>query len=181
VDRQKPTMVWQGPRAGRGFARTDCYFVRVRVENQGRTRAEKVQVSAERLAKLGLDDKYDYIPTILPLNLKWSNSEVGAAAILDGISPKMGAFCEIVALCDPKNPFWPKPAGTSPDEAVAKMQLEVEPSDDWYLLPPGTYRLTLRISAANVVPIDKTFEFKHAGWVPDDKQMRRDCLAISLK
>src|SRR5437660_1635328 len=83
----------------------DCYFVRAKIENTVKTRAEKVQVSASKLAKRGPDNKFADIPTILPLNMKWSNRPpLGATAILDGISPKMGAFCDLVSVCDPANP-----------------------------------------------------------------------------
>jgi hypothetical protein len=173
-----PMTVWQGERAGGGVWRGDGYFVRVKVENQGRTRAEKVQVSAEKLAVLGADDKFEDLPTILPLNLKWSNI---AVPILDGLSPRMTAFCDVIALSDPANPYWRRPAATPPNVTVGHLQLEVEPFTDSHLLPPGTYRLTLRIAAANVVPIVKTLEFKHTGWASDDRQMRRECLAISLR
>ena len=67
-----PIIVWQGKNAGGGVWRGDCYFVRIKVENIGKTRAEKVQVSALKLAKRGLDDKFVDIPTILPLNLNWA-------------------------------------------------------------------------------------------------------------
>jgi hypothetical protein len=71
----------------------DCYYIRAQVENSGKTRAEKVQVYASKLAKLGADNKFADVPTFIPLNAKWSNSPPGgASAILDGISAKMGAF-----------------------------------------------------------------------------------------
>ena len=90
----------------------------------------------------------------------------------------MGAFCDIIALCDPANPYWNKPAGTPPNTTVG--QLEAFTGAE--MLPPGTYRLTLRIAAANAVPIDKVLEFKHTGvWLPYDAEMRRDCLSVSLE
>src|ERR1019366_1810100 len=91
-----PITVWQGQRAGGGIWKGDCYFVRAKVENAGQTRAEKVQVSASKLAKRGADNKFADMPMILPLNMKWSNSPPdGVVAILDGISSRMSAFCDI--------------------------------------------------------------------------------------
>src|SRR5882724_12016172 len=167
VHDNKGAILWTG----------ECYYVRSKVENSGKTRADKVEVYASKLAKLGADNKFAEIP-FLPLNMKWSNSPPGgAAAIRDGISPKMGAFCDIVALCDPANPHQRRPAGTPTNTTVGQLQLEVEPFTGSDLLPPGTYRLTLRIAAANVEPIDKIFEFKHTGsWLQADADMRRDCL-----
>jgi hypothetical protein len=161
----------------------NSYFARAKIENIGRTRAEKVQVSASKLAKRGLDNNFTDIPSILPLNMKWSNSPPGGAvAILDGISSKMSAFCDIVALCDPANPYQRRPTGTPPNITVGQLQLEVDPLTDSHLLSPGTYRLVLRIAAANVEPIDKTLEFTHNGtWLPNDAEMRRDSLGVSLE
>ncbi len=160
----------------------ECYYVRAKVENTGRSRAEKVQVSASKLSKRGADNKFTDIPTILPLNLKWANSPPeGVVAILDGISPRMSAFCDVVGLCDPANPHQRKPTGTPPNTTVGQLQLEVDPYTESHLLSPGTYRLTLRIAAANVEPIDKVFEFTHTGtWLQNDDNMRRDCLGVSL-
>jgi hypothetical protein len=160
--------------------------VRIKVENSGKTRAEKVQVYAEKLARLGRNDQFVEISTFIPLNLKWSNLGV---PILDGISSKMGAFCDVVALSDPSNPTRGLPTGTLQngnsewqDVTIGEVQLEVVPFSRPDLLVPGTYRLTLRIAAANAKPIDKIFEFKHTGkWLNDDTEMRRDCMAISLK
>jgi len=96
----------------------------------------------------GVDNKFENISTFLPLNMRWANSPPGGTgAILDGISPKMGAFCGIVAICDPANQYWNKPAGTPPNTTVAQLQLEAFTGAE--MLPPGTYRLTLRIAAAN--------------------------------
>jgi hypothetical protein len=161
----------------------NCYYVRINVQNSGRTRAEKVQVYASRLAKLGADDRFADIPTFLPLNMKWTNSPAdGATAVLDGISPKMAAFCDIVSLCDPANPHQSRPTGAPPNATVAQLQLEVEPFTGSHLLAPGTYRLTLRIAAANVKPVDRVFQFTHKGnWVQDDANMRLDCLGVSLQ
>jgi len=161
----------------------ECYYVRAQVENIGRTRAEKVQAYASKLARQGLDNQFVDVPSFVPLNAKWSNSPPGGVStVLDGISPKMAAFLDIVALCDPSNPHQGRPAGTSPNVTVGELQLEVAPLSGSNLLPPGTYRLSLRIAAANAEPIDKVFEFKHTGdWRQNDAEMRRDCIALSLK
>jgi hypothetical protein len=176
----KTPLIAQGsiPTIGNVTWTGDGYYVRVKVENDGRSRAEKVQVSAERLTRRGADNQFVDVPTILPLNLKWANVGV---AILDGISPKMSSFCDVIALCDPANPLQRRPAGTLPTVTVAQLQLEVDPFTDSHILVPGTYRLTLRIAAANVEPIERIIEFSHTGtWLPDDATMRRNQLGVSL-
>jgi hypothetical protein len=112
------TLIWRG----------DCYYIRGQVENTGKTRAEKVQVYAAKLAKQGLDGKFADMPSFIPMNFKWSNSPPdGTSAVLDGISPKMGAFFDLVAICDPANPFRGKLPDTPENEAVGELQLEVAP------------------------------------------------------
>lgn len=183
-----PTTVWQGKWPGGGGGRWNgySYYVRIKVENQGRTRAEKVQVSAMKLAKRGLDNNFAYLPTTLPFSMRWSNGPPTApVTVLDGISGRMSAFCDIIALCDPANPYQRRPAGMPASSApvtVGQLQMEFDPAEEWHLLVPGTYRLTLRIGAANVEPIDRIVEFTHDGrWTEEDIAMRRDYLGVSLK
>ena len=178
-----PSRSWPGRFSNRVAWNGDRYFVRIRVENIGKTRAEKVQVSLTELAKRGLDEKFEDISTILPLNLKWSNSPPeGAVIILDGISSKMSAFCDVISLWNPANPNLRKPAGTAENVTIGQLELEVLPPNDTDLLLPGLYRLTVRIAAANFEPIDGITEFEHKGaWTDDDAAMRRDNLAVSLK
>ncbi len=160
----------------------EAYYVRARVENTGKTRAEKVQVYAAKLAVAGADRTFTDVPGFIPLNVKWSNSPHGSVSpILDGISPKMAAFCDLVALTDLANPYQARPQHATPNVTIAQLQLEVDPLSGSNLLAPGTYRVTLRIAAANARPIDKVFEFSHSGaWISDDSRMRRECLGVTL-
>jgi hypothetical protein len=160
----------------------DSYWLRVKVENKGHTRAEKVQVSASRLyyKPVGVDgEPSEDLKRHFPINLKWSHIHV---PILDGISPGMPALCDIIALCDPANPYWSKPAKTPPDTTVGNLQLEVDLPPEFQSLRPGSWKLILRIGAANAKPIEKTLLFSHTGeWKQDDDDMRHECLRISLK
>lgn len=162
--------------------RGETYYVRVEVVNSGKTRAEKVQVYASKLAKQELDGKFKDVEGFIPLNLKWANSPVGGpVVVLDGISPRMGAFCDVVCLCPPDNPHQARPTGAKEDVTIGQLQLEVEPTNELHLLEPGKYRVTLRIAAANVKPIEKLFTFRHTGqWLQDDSKMRSNCLEVSL-
>jgi len=101
--------------------------------------------------------------------------------ILDGISPDMPALCDIIALCDPANPHWPTPANTPPNTTVGRLQLEVDLPPEFHALRPGTWKLILRIAAANAKPTVKTLLFSHTGeWMQNDDEMRRLCLRVSL-
>jgi len=139
-------------------------------------------VRASKLERRGADGSFADIPTILPFNMKWSNSpSSGPVTVLDGISSRMSAFCDIISLCDPANPHQRRPTGASTNVTIGQLQLEFDLLDEWALLTPGTYRLTVRIAAANVEPIDRTIEFTHSGnWTADDLAMRRSELGVAL-
>jgi len=159
----------------------DCYYIRIRIENVGRTRAEKAQVFALRLQKQGADGRFVEVLDFLPLYLKWANSPQGAPVVtIDGISPKMVAFCDFVAVCDPSNPtIVRRPAGVAAGTTIGELQLEVAPFTNSDLLAPGKYRLTIRIGAANATPVERTAEFTHTGvWTNSDPDMRRDSLGV---
>src|SRR5262249_10338866 len=53
----------------------NCYYFRFWVDNHGKTRAERVQVFATKLHRLGADGKFVEDKHFLPLNLRWSHSE----------------------------------------------------------------------------------------------------------
>lgn len=161
----------------------NCYFVRLRVENIGRTRAENVQVYAAKLAKRAVNGKFEEIPTFASLNLKWSNYPSDNPVIfLDGLSPKMEAFCDVVSVCDPANPLREPPEGQALSNNTTTAELQLEAATPSRILGPGTYELTLRIAAANVAPIEHVLTFTHTGtWLADDAAMRRDCLDVSLR
>ncbi len=167
--------------AGRLLWTGDSYWVRVKVENKGRTRAEKVQVSLSKLCYSPGPDassSEDSTRQHFPLNLKWSHYHV---PILDGISPAMAALCDIIALSDPANPHIPKVANAPLNIAIGMLQLEVDLPPEFNSLRPGYWKLCLRIAAANAKPIDKTLLFSHTGeWRQADTDMRRECLRVSL-
>jgi hypothetical protein len=150
----------------------DCYYVRI-----------EVQVYASKLETLALDGTAENRNDFVPLNMKWSNSPPTAPTmVLDGISPQMGAFCDLVSLCDPANPYQDRRPKTPQNVTVGQLQLEVDPANKSHLLSPGRYQLTLRIAAANANPINRILVFEHKGqWYSEDNEMRRNCLVVDLK
>jgi hypothetical protein len=174
------TPLFMGDGGGSLLWTGDSYWVRVKVENKGRTRAEKVQVSVSKLYySPGHEESYsEDSRQHFPLNLRWSHYHV---PLLDGISPKMAALCDVIALSDPANPSWPKPPNTPPNTTIGRLQLEVDLPPEFHSLRPGRWKLYLRIAAANAKPIDKALLFSHTGeWREHDADMRRECLRVSL-
>lgn len=157
------------------------YWIRIHVFNSGNTRAEKVQVSLSRLQyssdkNAGFSDQ---TMSHLPLNLKWSHLSV---PILDGISPKMSALCDVICLCDPKNPYWTQHQPMLKGKTIGQLQLEVNLPEEYQILRPGVWKLTIQIAAANATPVKKILTFSHTGeWLDNDAEMREKCLMISLE
>jgi hypothetical protein len=159
----------------------ESYWVRLKVNNEGRTRADNVQVSLSKLYyRPNVDEKFsEVVNHHFPLNMRWSHIDVPT---MDGISPDMPALCDIIALCDPANPHWPTSVKTPANTTVGRLQLEVDLPPEFRSLRPGSWKLVLRIGAANAKPIEKTLLFSHTGeWLQNDDAMRRACLRVSLK
>src|SRR5438874_535096 len=75
----------------------------------------------------------------------------------------------------------PQLANIPSNATVGRLQLEVNLPPEFDSLRPGSWRLTLRIGAANAKPIEKTLLFSHTGeWRQNDVDMRRECLRVSL-
>ena len=90
------------------------------------------------------------------------------------MNPKMGRHCDLGHISDPA-----RKAATGdeiPDVAAEKtifhLELEIKPATGSHLLPPGYYRLELRVAAANARPITKTLEINHTGqWFIEEDKM----------
>jgi hypothetical protein len=161
----EPVSPWFVKMPGSFAPRTSAsYWVRIRVENLGKSRAEKVEVYASKLQKK-LDGKFTDQPGFLPLSMTWSNSGTPGKAVLDGISSKMAAYCDLVAVFEPIGMSTP----------ITHLCTEVDPSSgSSYLRQPGTYRLVVRIAAANAKPIDRTLSFSlSVGWKDNEEEMGR--------
>jgi hypothetical protein len=86
----------------------DCYYLRLWVENTGKTRAEIVQVFAAKLLRKGADGTYAEAEDFNPMNLKWSHGE---EVFTSGISPGMGRHCNIGHLVNPRSKTPPRRCG----------------------------------------------------------------------
>ena len=139
----------------------DCYYLRIWVENVGKTRAERIQVFAAKLLKRHADGSFKEVKDFLPMNLLWTHGQEGKSGpeiFAEGISPQMGKHCDLGHIVDPK---YRKDVGydlptVAPDDTVLALDLEVKPNTLSHLVPPGVYRLELRVAAANCSPVNHT-------------------------
>ncbi len=153
----------------------DAYYFRIWVENTGRERAEDVQVYAAKLWKRQADSTFQPVNTFLPMNLRWAHSPNPAEPeIFDDMNPEMGRHCDLGHICDParKAATGDEIAGVEAEKTIFHLELEIKPARGSHLLPPGYYRLELRVAAANARPITKILEINHTGrWFPDEEKM----------
>lgn len=166
------------PSTGRVVTRFASYYLRVWVENTGNQRAEHVQVFTSRLQRVEGNGALVEVTRFLPMNLRWAHIN---QPFLVGLSPRMGAHCDVGHVDDPSNPYaagrsLAAEPGTTTCLALCQ---EVEPATGSHLLGPGTYRLELKIAASNCEPVTKTLElFVSGDWYADEEEMFRSGLTM---
>ena len=174
----KTELTYHDPATRQLIARGDCYYLRIWIENQGYQRAEKVQVFASKLMRKHADGVFREDKDFLPMNLRWSHSR---EVFAEGISPKMGRHCDLAYIEEPllRAKGGRTLTGVAPDKTILALDLEVKPNTLSVLLAPGTYRLELKIAAANAPPKEKHIEINLTGdWFPDERKMFSDGVGI---
>ncbi len=183
-DCHKTEMVIYDKNTGKTLDKLNCYYFRLWVENIGRERAEKVQIFISKVMKLHADGKYRVEKSFLPMNLKWSHSQLsafGPEIYAEGISPLMGKHCDLGHVIDPAHQVkvGENLTGVVPGETVFVLDLEVAPNTRSHLLAPGKYRMDLRIAAGNLLPITKRIELNLTGkWSDDEAKMFAEGIGI---
>ena len=173
-------------RTAQGWQSADCYYLRLWVQNVGKTRAERVQVFAASLSRRNADGNFRRIDEFLPLNLRWAHGQQAAAGpeiFAEGISPQMGKHCDLGHVIDPASRahVGEDLPDVQADKTVLALDLEFQPNTRSHLIPPGTYQLALRVAAANSTPVTKTIEVTTTGeWFADQARMFREGLGIRI-
>jgi hypothetical protein len=155
--------------AGDQILEIDCYYFRLLVENQGRGRAELVQVYAGRLLRRNAGNEFIPVDEFLPLNLRWAHSPL----IFADINPRMGRHCDLGHVVDPQSAHTVGDSlpNVPPGTPLLHLDLEVVPATRSHLLTPGTYRLQLQIAAANSRAVTTELEITLNGWYENQEQM----------
>ncbi|MEW6594463.1 MAG: hypothetical protein AB1413_06275 [Thermodesulfobacteriota bacterium] len=183
-DCQKTMLNYVVQKTALTYGVAECYYLRIWVENVGKTRAERVQVFAAKLSKCHADGSFKKVDDFLPMNLLWAHGQQGKGGpeiFAEGISPQMGKHCDLGHIVDPKHR---KDVGydlptVAPDDTVLALDLEVKPNTLSHLIPPGVYRLELRVAAANCLPVSHTLEITNTGkWFSEQTRMFADGLGI---
>jgi hypothetical protein len=163
----------------------DAYYFRLKVTNSGNEKAESVEVFAARLLKQQADRTFKEVDSFLPMNLVWSHFQP-RQIFLPAISPSTYKHCDLAHIIHPEGrntireerKTW---SNISPDKTILSLDTIVKPHTKHYLLPPGTYHLTIIVAASNAKAVRKTLEINLEGdWYDDEQQMLGQGIVIRL-
>ena len=185
-DCSKTILSYQVQRVAMTFVRAEYYSIRLWIANDGRSRAEQVQVFVSQLLKQSADGSYRKVDSFLPMNLRWSHGTDphGVPEIFaDGISPGMGKHCDfghVVALSSQAD--LNEVVGESPDgRTVFALDLEIIPTSKTHLIPPGKYKLELRVAGSNTRASSWTVNLNLTGeWHDTADKMFTDGIGVSV-
>ena len=183
-DCHKTEMTLYDKNTGAVLDRSDCYYLRLWIENTGNQRAEKVQVFVSKLFRRHADGSFVEDKSFLPMNLRWSHAQpthLGPEIFTEGISPQMGRHCDLGHILDPNKRirFGINLPSVPSGETILELDLEIAPNSLTHLIPPGVYRVELKLAAANVEPITKTIEINHTGdWYTNENKMFSDGIGM---
>jgi hypothetical protein len=177
---------YQAQRTALTFVAAQCYYFRIWISNEGKSRAEKVQVFAATLSRRVADGSFHTEKDFLPMNLRWSHGKgpnESPEIYAEGISPKMGKHCDLGHIVDPtcqaelSENLESVPVGNT----ILALDLEVAPNTRSHLLSPGTYLLELQIAGANCAPVVKKLELTITGkWFQDERKMFQDGIGLRV-
>jgi hypothetical protein len=161
----------------------DCYTFRLRVDNKGRDRAERVQVYAAELYQRNASGQYLRVPNFLPLNLQWAHSSQDKPEVFaDVINPKMMRHCNLAHIIHPKynEAFGHTRDEVDSSETTFVLYVEAEPNSKCHLLSRGEYRLELLIAASNALPKKTVLNIHLSGqWFDDANRMLSTGIGIT--
>jgi hypothetical protein len=158
----------------------DSYFLRLWIQNDGKSRAEKVQVFAARLFRKTKNNRFELMGSFLPMNLRWgfgSETPTHAETFADGISPGMGVHCILAHVIDPahRKEIGEDHPEAKPGQTVLCLETELKSTSRCHILAPGTYHLELLIAGANCRPTSHTIELTLTGeWFAERERMLRE-------
>jgi hypothetical protein len=172
--------------AAQVLARVDCYYLRLWVENIGKGRAEQVQVYAANLFRRDeADGTFRRVDTFLPMNLLWAHSRPNQPEVFaQGISALMGRHCDLGYVVRPaqSEAFGAVHVDAVLGQCIFILDVEAPPGTGNHLLTRGSYRLELRVAAANAPRTTCFVRINLTGpWFDDEQKMFTQGIAVSME
>lgn len=153
-------------------ASVDAYYFRMKVENSGNLRAENAEIIAEELQVMDDSGAYKKVDWFLPTNLLWTHIE---KPFVEAISPKTAKLCNLGFIIKPSQRDRVDEIYDREDygeQALLNLELEVLSNHKGHIIPPGKYKLKLKVAAANTKPSSVELQIKFNGeWDDTDEEM----------
>ncbi len=144
------------------------YYFILRISNDGRGRAEKVEVQLADIQKKNPSGDFVSQPNVPWMNLKWSHT---GTTVVEGISPGMKRDCDLGFVREPQN-------NTATD---FELETEVKPLSGDHILKTGVYRVHLKVAAGNAQPTVTIVEINHTGqWFAPLNQMTSNGIGVKV-
>jgi hypothetical protein len=157
------------------------YYVRLWIQNVGNQRAEFVEVFVTKVERLNRDNTLVAVEGFVPSNLRWANTDPVRPEIFYGMNPDMGRFCDLGAIADPACTTLREIRGAPKGTATFDLVLQTALPGDAQRLPHGNYLITLKISAANAKPVERSIKVSISGnWTEDEDAMFTRELGVSI-
>lgn len=154
---------------------TQAYF-RLKVWNEGKTAADKVEVLAKKLQIKEADGVRDHAD-FLPMNLTWSHLPGDENIYLQTIPQNTYKHCDLghIGKLDfqvgspvwksvaPTNVLWKNTPDLDDSSTYFILSTQVTPTNYVNYLPKGEYLLTVVLAAANAKPHEIVVRIVHKG------------------
>lgn len=159
------------------------YYLRIRVDNTGKRKAENVQIKLLGITRKHLDGSYVVVDEFPPMNLAWAQKH---RVVLPAIYPHTYEHCDLAHVFRPSDrtniPFEDREwDGVDPSRTILSVDTAEKSYSLPHLLQAGQYHLRIMLSSDNTAPIQGTIEIALSGqWYDDAGEMRRKGVAACL-
>lgn len=163
------------------------YWLRLRVTNEGKRRADQVQVKIDRVQQKRSGNTYAPMESFPPMNLCWARQIEGRnPAYLPTIQPGTAEHCNLAHIFKPADrvtypfPLENKP-GVSPDRTLLSIDTDGKPYSRFQLLPEGSYRINLTLVSNDTAPTKLDIEITLDGqWYENEVEMWQKGVGVRI-
>jgi hypothetical protein len=160
---------------------SNAYWFRLFVSNNGKSTANDVEVTIDKVYKK-IGDQWKVYSAFLPSSLKWTHID---QALLSGLIPGTVRNIDFGYIMDPKiryaYPFENNPTLTNDmTENLLNVCISVKPWIGYNIIEPGEYKFQLTIGAKNCKPQKEQIILKFTkDWKEDEARMLNETITIS--
>lgn len=159
-----------------------CFYYRLRVHNRGSIAAKSVEIYVTNVEHR-VDGNWMVYEKFIPQYLVWSLLD--RAYSLPNLPPKSFRHCDLGHVFDPaeRHLFGPTEHdyNVPGNETIFCLDVHVQALRRGHLLPPGEYRISIEVAAANVEPSTFTVVVRNPGnWFENEGQMLQNGIRAFL-